>query len=278
MNKLISGAVFAAALAAASSSYAADMAYKAAPAAPPPYSWTGFYAGFNAGWTSAQNSDITFNGATNNAAITPWGLFLNGEYPRTLNGSNNGFIGGFQAGYNWQTGAIVWGIEADIQYSGARNSWALGSNPSVFVPAPLSGNRDLEWFGTVRGRVGWLATPMALFYATGGFIYGQNNFDIRGRCPTCGTPYDLTFSSSGGNTGWTVGGGVEYALGGGWSAKGEYLYYQLDDLSVTFSRFTPGGSFSTVTATADNSGHIVRFGVNYKWGGDYGKAPVVARY
>jgi outer membrane immunogenic protein len=279
MKRLVSGAVAAAALAVASTSYAADMAYKAPPPAPAPYNWTGFYAGFNAGWTWADSDDVHFNGFDHGGAPFFADALRRGLFPPAHNTSRDGFIGGFQAGYNWQTGVIVWGIEADIQYSGARASYAIPIDPSAGTNSTLFGHADLEWFGTVRGRVGWLATPMTLIYATGGFIYGKNDTTVNFRCTNCGLANPERFATGdGNNSGWTVGGGLEYALGGGWSAKGEYLYYEFDNNSATIS-VVQGPVNSTLTGTVDTAGHIVRFGVNYKFGGGgYGKAPVVARY
>ncbi len=120
---------------------------------------------------------------------------------------------------------------------------------------------------------------MTLVYATGGLFYAERKFDVAWTCPGCAPPAAVAASGTGNSTGWTVGGGLEYALGGGWSAKGEYLYFDTgEDRNATIF-YNYGAQRSSLTAhSAGDTGHVVRFGVNYKWGGGYGKAPVVAKY
>jgi outer membrane immunogenic protein len=115
--------------------------------------------------------------------------------------SPSGFNGGAQGGYTWQTGNIVLGGETDLQLSGASdNAGAFKfSNP---------------WFGTLRGRAGY-ALNNILFYATGGFAYGGGRAELPG------------VSESHGTLGWTAGGGLEVGLTRRWSAKAEYLYFDL---------------------------------------------------
>jgi outer membrane immunogenic protein len=152
---------------------AADMPTKAPIIkAPPPivYSWTGFYGGLNAGVGFAAGS----------YTLSPQGCFLTGACGgspafnplRTFsfNNSNTFFTGGGQLGYNWQTGTWVLGVETDFNYNG----WNADSTNSIVLAAPLVGsfvnatNTKLDWFGTLRGRVGYLVNPALLIYGTGG--------------------------------------------------------------------------------------------------------------
>src|SRR5262245_959021 len=123
-----------------------------------------------------------------------------------------------------------------------------------YANAQISSRYD--WLGTVRGRAGY-AMDRTLFYATGGFAYAhfsQQYFDsVHG-----------TQGLNGTKTGWTVGGGVEYAINRNWSVKVEYLYINLPDTSLT-TIFTQGGSGSTATFNFKNDLNIVRLGVNYRF-------------
>ncbi|WP_159726110.1 outer membrane protein [Methylosinus sp. Ce-a6] len=117
-------------------------------------------------------------------------------------GDVSGVVGGGQIGYNYQISPLfVVGLETDFQGTSLRSSGFL--NPNVSLP----------WFGTVRGRVGLaLLDSQLLVYGTGGFAYGELN-----------TPF-----GSDTRTGWTAGGGVEWAFLPNWSAKVEYLYTDLE--------------------------------------------------
>jgi outer membrane immunogenic protein len=204
---------------------------RAAPPAPviaaiPVFTWTGFYVGVNAGygWNTHSNDTVFVPGV---------GFVSNG-------GSNGGFVGGGQVGYNYQMGMFVLGAETDIQYAD------LGHNNNNGLIRDDNGN----WFGTARVRAG-VAFDRALIYATGGFAYG----DI-GRH---GAYYDPVLGYSGGsstNTGWTVGGGVEYAFTNNLTAKVEGLYVNLDSGHNDVLGFgnTHTGEFG-----------VVRAGLNYKF-------------
>ena len=140
----------------------------------------------------------------------------------------NGVLGGIQGGYNWQTGQFVLGAETDLQLSSADDT---------FAPYQFSN----PWFGTLRGRVGW-AFSNILVYATGGLAYGKGRLTFAG----------LTETHT--DVGWTAGGGVEVGLTPHWSAKVEYLYFDL-------------GNQSYVLTGANNglTSNLLRFGVNYRF-------------
>jgi len=197
---------------------------------------------------------------------------------------------GGQAGYNWQTGNSVWGVEADIQWTRERGGAnylcaitipatlggctpGLTFNPPGAVGATLTFEQSLEWFGTARLRGGWLASPRTLLYATGGLAYGgiKTSASLTG-VTGGGLPVTVAGSNTETRVGWTIGGGIEGMLSQNWTAKLEYLYMDLGGFS--------GGSFTTTTvppigARVDTkfTDHILRAGINYKFGG-----PLVARY
>jgi outer membrane immunogenic protein len=243
-------------------------------------------------------------------------------------GNNGGFIGGGQIGYNWQFyNSFVAGIEADIQgIASSSTSRTVVSSAPVFpglVPETglcnvatcgdaftgvTSARGRLEYLGTVRGRLGWLFTPTLLVYGTGGLAYGGvslNSSTVVSANPYYWSPgggvalpsYATAWmpSSVGGvnfaNTqvGWTAGGGLEWMFWPNWSAKVEYLYYDLGSVTQnfvmasqdTFVAFDgtpyPGAAIFGGQVRARVNGNIVRAGLNYhfNWGAP---APVVAKY
>jgi outer membrane immunogenic protein len=232
----------------------------AAPPPPPVYSWTGFYVGGNAGGGWA-NSDTTmfFN------TVTPPGSFISS--PHTL--WVDGFIGGGQAGYNWQSGNWVAGQEADFQGSTQKGNSTFECTP-LFFCGNLFVNLDqkLDWFGTVRGRLGWTFTPTSLVYATGGLAYGKIDSTVTDNFA------DSAFTSVT-NIGWTVGAGIEDQLSGNWTWKLEYLYMDLGSVSgVLPTHFfaagvdvcdTGRGCPITPAYKSTFTDSIVRVGINYRW-------------
>jgi outer membrane immunogenic protein len=251
-------------LLAAGSAFAADMAarpYNKAPAIVPIYNWTGFYIGAHAGY-GFEGGDADYTYGPSPAAF---GLDAGRLSPKA-----EGFIGGGQIGYNWQTGMWVLGIEADISYFDFTGSASTIASTGGVLNPPFtqSASTKMDWFGTVRGRLGWTATPSLLLYATGGLAYGHYDYTIN----TAFTAPPFPGAGSETKAGWTVGAGAEWAFSPSWSVKGEYLYFDLGDTTVTSLGSPVAPPFSAST-TFQNTGHIVRAGLNYKFGG-----PVVAKY
>ena len=227
------------------------------------------------GVTGGPNTLITgpFNGSDNNG----WGTSVSTS-------NNGGFAGGGQVGCDYQTGAFVFGGEADIQgYTAKANSTtslaAVGA-PSVTVSNSFSS--QTPWFGTVRGRIGTTAfNPTVLVYATGGFAYGRENITDNMTVTRGATLVEqFPFSTSSTKTGWTVGGGLEWMFAPNWSIRAEYLYVQLDaNAGQVLNTAVLGTSAEATDAMRLDTGKdklkIVRVGLDYKfeWAG-----PVVARY
>ena len=142
---------------------AADMyarpAYAPAPPPLPVYSWTGLYFGGNVGYSWGQ--------AKSDRTGSLVGLGVNVTESQEM----DGVIGGVQTGYNYQFGTWVFGLETDIQASGQKG----GSTFPVLAlpPSALTTDHKLQWFGTTRPRLGFLATPNLLLYGTAGVAYGQ---------------------------------------------------------------------------------------------------------
>src|SRR5579863_4450419 len=165
----------------AAAAQAADLpTRKEAPApvfVPPPFTWTGFYVGLNAGGIFSSGSrNVTFV----NPLANTW---ISGYEPGGLGSGQSGFIGGGQAGYNWQTGAFVLGIVTDFDGTTLSKKFNYNSTPfaGAGVPSGLLGDNlvvnakaSLDWLGTTRAKVGFVATPdnRLMFYGTGGIAYG----------------------------------------------------------------------------------------------------------
>jgi len=211
-------------------------------AAPPLAPWTGFYVGANAGGGIGNAvSDFTVAGAT----------FA------SVDNSLTGAVAGGQAGYNWQTGPMVFGLETDIQFSSASGTLSAPCAAGLCGLA-LTANysQEVSWFGTVRGRVGY-ASAGWLLYATGGYAYGQLKTDAN--ASAAGTT--ATFSATDFIDGWTAGAGVEVQFAQRWSLKGEYLYADLGRANHTFV-FT---GVPPLNDSAHVTLNIVRAGVNFRF-------------
>jgi outer membrane immunogenic protein len=238
-KELISAAVAALGITCLHGASAADLPVKALP---PPYtlSWAGFYVGGNAGFASG-NTTTTDILATNNL---PW--VQNGAQWGT---KLSGFAGGGQVGYNWQFGNLVVGVESDVGYLGAT-----GSGPYPLLPTTTADTHG-GLFSTARGRLG-VAVDHVLLYGTGGWFGADLDTTINQS--TGGTV--IHTSSPGFRSGWTAGGGLEWAFSPRWSLKGEYLHYDVGTEKV-------GGAIFNNTVTqffnVKNTGEIVRAGVNY---------------
>ncbi len=275
-NRWLMGAAAAAlTVAGALAAQAADLpTKKQAPApvfVPPPFTWTGFYIGANVGgiWSSGSRSATLIPGGTD--------AFLSGYFPGGIGSNQSGFLGGGQAGYNWQTGAWVFGVETDFDGSSLSKTFNYASTPFAGAGVPVgvlgdslyvNAKASLDWLGTTRGRVGFVATPdnRLMFYATGGVAYGGgstnfNVYDATGGAYWSGSPSKQ-------RTGWTVGGGVEYAITNNITIKGEYLYADLGSQNITTAGNIAAttlfpGTYATAKINYDAS--IFRAGVNYKF-------------
>ncbi len=201
MSRIVLGTVALAALGSTATVQAADLSYgsRAPYTVNQPlnvFSWAGPYLGGNLGWAW---------GSVDNNLTKP-----------------SGFAGGVQGGYNWQTGPWVFGVEGDLEATGASDTFAPWkfSNP---------------WFGTVRGRAGY-AFNNILLYGTAGLAFGELK----------GETFGLTETHT--NAGWTVGLGAEFGLSQNWSAKLEYLYVNLNDSNFTITGVQNGYRFGTLRA------------------------------
>jgi len=257
------------------SALAADLGspvYKAPPAPfVAPYSWTGCYIGGNVGGGWGDQSSSLAPGTD-----APFWIpaFSAGAAPSAFSYNTEGVIGGGQIGCNYQTGSFVWGVEADFDGANITGSESISTAIAPFVPGTFSSSQKLDYLGTVRGRLGFTPADRWLVYATGGLAYGETKYNLNFAFP--GTDDFQSISASNTSTGWTAGGGVEWAFWSNWSLRAEYLYVDLGD--STFTSVPSGRAAnlaSNLTEKFENKYNIVRLGLNYKF--DWG-APVVSRY
>lgn len=229
-------------------SFAADMPRPVTKApimvAAPMFNWTGFYVGGTVGygWGRSTIHDIDDFCLGAGTCPTPH-----------VNYDFNGAVGGVLAGYNWQSGNLVFGAELDFSASG------MDGVRIYRPPGPARLETDIDWFGTGRLRIGY-AADRALVYLAGGFAYA----DVENRM----TSGSSSARSSEAKWGWTAGAGWEYALPQAWTFRLEYLFIDLEDGRGSVA--PP----STGRFEWENRFHVVRAGLSYKFAS--GKAPLAA--
>lgn len=260
-------AVLAVASAFTGSAYAADLPVKAPPPVQPVVvpSWTGFYIGGHAGlgWRSL-----------NGTLADPNGVILGLINPSS--GSQNGAVGGFHAGYNWQfNGAWVAGIEGDIDATSLSNHARAGN--FVFAPGgppvpntAVSLGSDAQWLASIRGRLGFVGWANTLFYATGGAAWAHTKFDAQetNSPPTFVTNFLSSATLTNTKSGWVAGGGAETMVTPRILVRAEYLYYGLSSNESASAFLLPNpGAFPRAFnySWSTNSIQVVRAGLSYKF-------------
>jgi outer membrane immunogenic protein len=251
---------------------AADMAVKAPPmpAPVPAWSWTGFYIGVNAGYAwgdSNHNSILSCPGAVGTCTYSiPANL---ATVTAAASGSvrPQSFTGGGQAGYNWQAGAWVYGVETDLSAFKLKGSRAAaGPFPAAASSFAVGTSLEADGLFTARARLGVLITPAALLYATGGLAVTE--LKLANTFADNFTPQTLGASSNNvTKAGWAVGGGVEWKFVPQWSAKLEYMYVDFGSVSTTL---VTNNAFAfpfvnSMSTSADLKANIVRVGLNYQF-------------
>jgi outer membrane immunogenic protein len=236
---------------------AADIPMKAASAAPA-YQWSGCYVGLNGG-AGASASDVT--------TTVGAGSYLTGTDPATVGADGGGsandtkFVGGGQAGCNWQTNTVVFGLEGDFDYF-RSNASLLNNTDTLAAGTPFAVGQSLttNYLATVRPRIG-IAADRNFAYLTGGVAF------------TAAT-YTETYSDAAGGigsasaskflTGWTAGAGWEYAWSDHWTLRFEYLFASFPTTSASGLITGPGGS-NPLFGSADLVIQTLRGGVNFKF-------------
>lgn len=247
-------------------------------------SWTGFHLGLNGGYGWARGGVTALPGDPLTQSLT-FGQPVVPPVSASLNA--DGVLGGGQVGYDWQfAGRGVVGVEADIAAASLRSSTSVPTILFGTQPATFDVSRNIDWFGTVRGRVGFLAAPDLLIFATGGFAYGRvsesasvslppgasNSIGNFGYAFACGPFYGLGSCFAGSSsriaTGWAAGIGGEKRFTQNLSLKVEYLHVDLSsgNYPVVGSLYA-GAPFAPSFLNARSSATIdlVRAGLNYNF-------------
>lgn len=231
------------------SALAADLPVRSADAVSvaAPFSWTGFYGGGSIAFARVDSDFNDYNGWFSGYDGTVYGM------------QSDAGLFSVNAGYNWQMGAFVIGLEADIGYSTAEKT------VGPYGAAELSDNyikTKMNALGSVRARLGY-AFERALIYATAGLAYGHVD-------STASYAGENTLKVDDWRTGWVAGAGVEYAITNNWTARAEGLYYDLGERKGQWS------FDSAFVSGVETTALVARIGVNYKFAGS--AAPMVARY
>lgn len=241
--------------------------------------WTGFYAGVHGGLGAGsvrhhalgdvylgrigglleEHEDLQFVGDFLNQVLGDENLdpAVPTQFDAHLSNRSSGFLGGVQIGYNHQVSSnFVLGVETDFSFTNIR-AHTEGQARLALVPTPLevdfSARSEIDWFGTVRARGGW-ANSDWMIYGTGGFAYARTHTHL--------SALGGSWSRQANPTGWTVGGGVEYALSDSVTLKTEYLYVDLG--KQTFSQDLPG-NLGTLNVTEDHRFHTIKAGLNFQF-------------
>lgn len=300
MNKIMARTAAIAALI-GTSAFAADMPVKAPPVVSPPVpNWSGFYGGvhFGGGWSGEA---VNYSPGDPLFALVVAGKCCEQPMASGYRIPQSGPVGGLEAGYNWRAGTNwVLGFEADFSFTGI--SGAASGTTALFLSQmqtqTTSAEQGTNWYGTIRGRAGWLATPNLLLFGTGGFAYGRvfDSANYVFNAPPGQLLFGFSFSppsvfsfqcssntvcfagnSSGVRTGWTAGGGLEWLLDQHWSVKTEYQFVDLGSETIRVTAFS---ACHTLRCTTEAPGattpsffyagfhdrfNVVRVGLNYRF-------------
>lgn len=228
---------------------------KAPPARAPIFSWTGFYVGghLGGGWSTSTAT-----------AITPTASFPAGTQfsSRHLNGA----LGGVQAGFNYQFDRWVLGVEGEYSRANLK-----GTSTTPGIGFSETSNYSSPYMATIAGRVGY-AADRVLLYAKGGYGWVRYEVNGVGFANATGVVTD-TFVRADTQSGWVAGAGLEWAFAGSWTAKAEYLHFDLGTFNTVVTDSVLGTLQRRNTATVDQ----FKVGINFLFNGAPG-APIAARY
>ncbi|MEZ5899218.1 MAG: outer membrane beta-barrel protein [Hyphomicrobiaceae bacterium] len=222
-----------------------------------PYIWSGFYIGGDLGGAITRNANVS-------DACSPY-PFCN-QRPAFSDVDSSGVIGGVHIGYNWAASpGFVIGIEGDFKWTNlGESSVATNINAAGAVLGPVghTWSADVNWLASVRGRLGFNLTPMALIYFTGGVAWKDADYTAR----EVFTNSSASTSFSNTDTGYVLGAGLEWALDSHWLLRTEYLFYNFDGVSASTPHTTVFAPPVTANASWDNSDiHSFNVGLSYKF-------------
>ncbi|MGE5536740.1 MAG: outer membrane protein [Acidobacteriota bacterium] len=232
---------------------ATDLAKRANDASPT-FDWSGTYIGAHIGygWGHSNFFDDQYNGRPPFFPPVSWGA------------ASDGVIAGIQAGYNWQRGNTVFGVEGEIGLLGLTGAKLQPGTDPFGIPYDASGTIDDGWYGGLSIRLGY-AFNRTLLYAKGGFVYSGAKLGFLDTCTTAPCGDGTINASQRVGFGYQLGGGVEYALTDNWTVKVEYLYLDFGSTTITGTGVLGSADGIVYSIDSDLSAHTVKVGVNYKF-------------
>ena len=228
--------------------------------AAPAYNWTGLYVGGHVGYGWGEwDGTLTYDEGE-------------GPVPGVWDNPNqsidsDGWLGGLQVGFNRQFGSFVWGVEADVSWTDMGGGGTFDTASGFYR---WNIQQDLDWYGTVRARLGFLPTQNILIYATGGVAYGETSASHTSADLTNNGFISGRGSASEHHIGWAAGAGGELMLANNWTVRAEWIHVDLGKadyhLKGTNYYANPPVPYSTDAFPADLTFDVFRLGVNYKFG------------
>jgi outer membrane immunogenic protein len=251
-----------------SAAFAADLPSRAPPPVylppVPIFTWTGIYLGGQVGYAWGNNSGGTFVAGDGFGDI----------FTANFSGSPQGVIGGAHVGYNYQINQWVFGIEGSVDGTSLSKTVVATGTDLFGATALVTAHSNSNIQGSIRGRLG-VAWDRALLYATGGVAFAGFNSSITDTSGFLTGIPGASASFSNTRVGWTVGGGIEYAITNNWSVRGEYRYSNFGN--VTNAPLAGVGLTAFSTSRRQLNENQVQVGFSYKFD-TWAPAPVVARY
>jgi outer membrane immunogenic protein len=239
---------------------AADMSTKAP--VTPIYSWSGCYVGINAG-AGGAGSDFTTTVGNGTHLLSADAALVSNSGTGSANAT--GFLGGAQAGCNWQSGLIVYGLEGDFDDFHSRPSFANNTTTLSDGVTPFAVTQSLttDFFATVRPRIG-IAADRNFSYITGGAAFTQVSY-TQGYVDGAVPPGAGNATASKALVGWTIGAGWEHAWTNNWTFKLEYLFASFPTTNAFGAIADGAGGTNPLHGSADLVVQTVRAGVNFKF-------------
>lgn len=243
-----------------------DGSLKDGPALVSQPSWTGLYVGGHVGWaTGGWDGRTVYTDPKVGPIPQIWD-----DPSRSIDG--DGWLGGAQVGFNLQSGAFVYGIEADVSWADLDDATSNTTN-GVDDSYTWGIKAKMDAFGTVRARLGYLVSPGFLLYGTGGFAWAKTSADLTVTHtwlpdPNASLGVTARGSADETHTGWAAGAGAEILLASNWTVRGEWLHIDLgeENYNLTGATVPAGNPHTTDSFPASLEFDVFRLGVNYKFG------------
>jgi outer membrane immunogenic protein len=218
------------------------------------------------GWYIGGHGDVIANNWDWNDRNAWASNEVSNALPLSVSSRETGFGGGVQAGWNYQRGCTMWGLEADWTWTGLNSEKTNTDGQAGNAIDTLRVSSELKWYGTLRARAG-VVVDNVLIYVTGGGIFADVNYSFGVTDFFAAGFVTEAFSSSKTRWGWTIGGGAEWQFLNNWTVKGEMLYASFEDVSETFNSTFAVNNGNPASKQFDfaNTLWIGRIGLNYRF-------------